>query len=160
MVLNKYDILQSKNKYINYTIGNYINCYADMNEEEISKFTEMFKLLPTHQIYIGNHLIDKKPVHGVKLEESMKKKHRNYGELGKQLEIVSTRIEPDDKKDMLFFQSVTHLCKALEYLDSTELMQLNEVFQTISNYEQTISSNAINDGKTFFYPYNRYPKRK
>ena len=107
--MNKYDILQSKNKYITYTINNYINCYNEVNEEEIGKFTEMFKLLPTHQIHIGNHLIDKKPVHGVKLEESSKKKHRNCSDLSKQLQVISTTMDVDNKKDMLFFQSITHL---------------------------------------------------
>lgn len=157
--MNKYSILESKNEYINYTISNYLNCYEDLTTLDIPLFTELFEQLKTHRISIGNCLVDGMPLHGIKLDESEKTQNRNCDELVQQLGVISNSISTDDKKEALFFQSVSHLCQGISHLDNMEMMYLNEVFQTVSERKQSISGDTINDGKTFFFPYNRYPQK-
>jgi hypothetical protein len=48
--MNKYEILKSKNEYINYTINNYLNCYNDLNTDDINLFTDLFDQLTNHKI--------------------------------------------------------------------------------------------------------------
>lgn len=157
--MNKYNILESKNEYVNYTITNYLDCYEDLTTLDITLFIELFKQLQTHKISIGNHLVDGMPLHGVKLDMTPKTKTRNCDDLFEQLEIISSSVSSDDKKDILFFQSVSHLCQGITYLDNMEMMYLNEVFQTVSSRKQSISNDTINDGQSYFFPYNRYPQK-
>ena len=157
--MKKYEILQSKNEYINYTIGNYLNCYENLTTEDLPLFTELFRNLQNHRISIGNCLVDGMPLHGVKLDASDKEKYRDCTDLVGQLEIISKDISPEDKKDVLFFQSISHLCSGISRLDNLEMMYLNEVFQTVSERKQSISSDTLNNGESFFFPYKRYPQK-
>lgn len=157
--MNKYTILQSKNEYVNYTINNFLNCYNDLSVEDIPLFTELFRNLQDHQISIGNHLVDGMPLHGVKLDVVQKEKCRDCDDLVGQLETISKSVSAEDKKDVLFFQSVSHLCQGLSSLDNLEMMYLNEIFQTVSERKQTLSGDTINNGEQFFFPYKRYPQK-
>lgn len=157
--MNKYNILKSKNEYVNYTINNFLNCYNDLSVNDIPLFTELFKNLKDHQISIGNHLVDGMPLHGVKLNTVQKAKCNNCNDLLEKLKIISTSISADDKKDLLFFQSVSHLCQGINSLDNLEMMCLNEIFQTVSERKQTLSDDTINNGEQFFFPYKRYPQK-
>lgn len=158
--MDKYDILKSKNSYINYTLKNYLNCRDDLGEEELPRFTQLFDLMKDHEISIGNILVDNKAIQGVKLRESTPKKIvRDTSDLSQQLSIISNNIDANDKMDILFFQSITHLCDSMQYLSTEEMMDLNDLFQNVNNFRQSISEDIIKDGKSFFYPYDRYPKR-
>ena len=159
--MEKYNILESKNAYIDYTLKNYISCCDDLAEEDLPRFTKLFDLMKDHQMSIGNCLIDHRSLQGIRLSETAEKKLiRDTSDLSEQLNIIGQQIDSNDKNGFLFFQSVTHLCDSIQYLSTEEMMDLNDFFQGINNHKQSISDDTIKDGKSFFYPYNRYPKRK
>ena len=159
--MEKYNLLKSDNSYINFTLQNYLNCYNDLTIEDIPRFTQLFDLLKNHNLKLGSHLIDNRSVQGIKLNSTDEKNIvRSTKDLSSQLSIISEQLNSEDKTSILFFQSVTHLCDSIQFLKTEEMMDLNYLFQTVSNFKQSISDDVIKDGKTFFYPYNRYTKIK
>lgn len=159
--MEKYGLLKSDNSYINFTLQNYLNCYNDLTNEDIPRFTQLFDLLKNHNLKLGSHLIDNRSVQGIKLNSTDEKNIvRSTKDLSSQLSIISEQLTPEDKTSILFFQSVTHLCDSIQFLKTEEMMDLNYLFQTVSNFKQSICDDVIKDGKTFFYPYNRYTKIK
>lgn len=157
--MNKYISLQSSNEYINFTLKNYIDCYDDLETDEIQRLTEVFNLFKTHKVSLGNQLVDNKALYGVKLEAVEKKElYRSTSDLNNQLSILGNNVDAKDKKDTLFFQSITHLCDAVQYLSSEEMMDLNDMFQSLSNHKQAIGQ-GITDKATSFYPYDRASKK-
>ena len=157
--MEKYSSLQSSNEYINFTLKNYIDCYSDLEIEEIQRLTEVFDLLKTHRFSIGNQLVDSKALYGIKLDDvSQKETYRKTQDLNDQLAFLSKRVNLNDKKEIVFFQSITHLCDSIQFLSSEEMMDLNDMFQGIANHKQSLG-NKLNDGDITFYPYDRSPKR-
>lgn len=157
--MNKYNGLQCSNEYINFTIKNYVDCYEDLNLEEIECLTSVFNTLKTHKISIGNQLVDNKALYGIKLDNVGEKKYfRNTDELSDQLTFLSSSVNSSDKKDVLFFQSVAHLCDSIQYLSTEEMIDLNDMLHGISNHRQSLGS-LIEENGTIFYPYDRSPKR-
>lgn len=157
--MDRYNSLQSSNEYINFTIKNYIDCYYDLAIDEIQRLTEVFDLLKTHRISIGNQLVDSKALYGIKLDDvSQKETYRNTQDLNDQLAFLSKKVNTNDKKDIVFFQSITHLCDSLQFLSSEEMMNLNDMFQGMSNHKQSIGE-RLSEGDTTFYPYDRAPKK-
>lgn len=157
--MNKFLDLHSNERYVNYTINNYTGCYEDLSVKSVQNLTELFTTLKSHQLSIGNILVDKKPLQGVKLiPREQKEIRRNSGDLAEQLMLLGTDIDTENKKEVLFYQSVTHLCDAIQYLSPGEMIDLNSLFQNMHNYKQSLND-AIESDKNLFYPYNRYPKR-
>lgn len=158
--MNKFLGLESKDRYVNYTIKNYVECYDDLNADSIQTLTELFASFKTHQLSIGNILVDKKPLQGVKLTLIKDRPtRRNSDDLVEQLTFLGNEINLSEKKETLFYQSISHLCNAVQYLGTGELAELNVLFQNIHNYKQSLND-AIENNSSVFYPYNRYPKRK
>ncbi len=157
--MNKVIGLHSKERYVNYTIKNYVGCYEDLNIDTIQTLTELFSTFKSHQLSIGNVLVDKKPLQGIKLTSIEDRDiRRSSDDLTDQLAVLGTHIDINDKKEVLFYQSVTHLCEAVQYLGPGEMVDLNVLFQNIHNYKQSLND-AIENDKDVFYPYNRYPRR-
>lgn len=158
--MNKFLGLESKDRYVNYTIKNYVECYEDLSADSIKTLTELFTTFKTHQLSIGNVLVDKKPLQGVKLTPIKDRPtRRNSDDLAKQLTFLGNEINLSEKKETLFYQSISHLCNAVQYLGTNEMVELNVLFQNIHNYKQTLND-AIENNSSVFYPYNRYPKIK
>ncbi len=157
--MNKFIDLQSKERYVNYTIKNYVECYDDLNTDNIQTLTELFSTFKSHQLSIGNILVDKKPLQGIKLTTIKDRDiRRGSDDLAEQLATLGPHIDINDKKEVLFYQSITHLCEAVQYLGPGEMVDLNVLFQNIHNYKQSLND-AIESDKDVFYPYNRYPRR-
>jgi len=157
--MDNYNLLKSGNTYIDFTLQNYVNCFEALTAEDITKFTQLFDLLVDHDLKIGSKLIDHKSVKGICLNSTDEKKAlRSTNDLSQQLSVVGKQVDINDKKEILFLQSITHLCDKLQYLRTEELIDLNYLFQTVINFKQSISDDTIKNGKDFFYPYKRYPK--
>lgn len=157
--MNKFIDLQSKERYVNYTIKNYVGCYEDLSIDTIQTLTELFSTFKSHQLSIGNILVEKKPLQGIKLTSIEDRSiRRNSDDLAEQLSVLGPHININDKKEVLFYQSVSHLCEAVQYLGPGEMVDLNVLFQNIHNYKQSLNG-AIEGDKEVFYPYNRYPRR-
>lgn len=156
--MNKFSNVQSNEKYINYTIHNYINCYEKLSNESIERFTDLFKNLKNHRISIGNVLVEKKPMQGVKLAEKEKFPLRNDILLSQSLSMLSESINSDDKKEILFYKSLVHFCDSINYLNSTELKEVNDLFEEVNHYNCDLN-NPIGSEQLLFYSYDRYPNK-
>ena len=102
--MNKFIDLQSKERYVNYTIKNYIECYDDLNMDTIQTLTELFSTFKSHQLSIGNVLVDKKPLQGIKLNAIKDRDvRRSSDDLAEQLVNLGSHIDANDKKEVLFY---------------------------------------------------------
>ena len=158
--MEKYSCLQSSNEYINFTLKNYFDCYYDLAVEDIQRLIDVFDLFKTHKISLGNVLIDNKAPYGLKLDKvDSKESYRSTRELNDQLKFLTKSIDASDKKEMIFFQSVTHLCDSIQFLNAEEMMNLNDMFQGITNHKQALGDKISSDSSVIFIPFNRAPKK-
>lgn len=158
--MEKYSCLQSSNEYINFTLKNYFDCYYDLSVEDIQRLIDVFDLFKTHKISLGNVLIDDKAPYGLKLDKvDSKESYRSTRELNDQLKFLTKSIDASDKKEMIFFQSVTHLCDSIQFLNAEEMMNLNDMFQGITNHKQALGDKVSSDSSVIFFPFNRAPKK-
>ena len=119
----------------------------------------MFETLKNYEISSGNKLVNKKPLSGIKLELCENKSiYRNTTELNEQLYKLESNIDKSEKKEIVFFKSLTSLCSSINYLSTNELFELNNLFSTIQIRNQDLNE-PISDSNSLFYSYNRYPKK-
>ncbi len=157
--MNDFSTLKSKNEYVNYTINNFVNCYDVLNENDLQLLTGLFSSLKDHTFANDNYLTDSRVLNGVMLKKEEERKFwRDTSDLAKQLEVMGENLSPSNKKDILFFQSLTHLCNALTYLDTMEMIQINDFFVGIKIHNQKLNEPIPTDDNNFF-PYDRYPKQ-
>lgn len=158
--MEKYSRLQSSNEYINFTLKNYFDCYYDLAVEDIQRLIDVFDLFKTHEISLGNILVDNKAPYGLKLDKvDSKERYRSTRELNDQLKFFTKSIDTTNKKEMIFFQSVTHLCDSIQFLNAEEMMNLNDMFQGIANHKQTLGDKVSSDSSVTFFPFDRSPKK-
>lgn len=158
--MNKFSNIQASEPYVNFTVHNYIDCYRDLNAESIEHFTNLFKNLKSHKISIGNYLVEQKPIQGVKLVES-KKDNSSFREdplLSTTITNLSKLINPEDKKEILFYKSLVHFCDSINFLNATELKEVNDLFEEVHSYQCNLN-NPIVEEQLLFYSYNRYPSK-
>lgn len=156
--MKQFDTLKSGNDYIDYTIKNYVRCYDNLNEDSINRFTELFDYLKKYEISIGNTLINNKSLQGVTLKQKKNKKtDKENSHLEEQLYAINSTIS--EKKDILFYKSVVCLCDSVSYLNSDEMFQLNNLFNSIQLNNSDLNSPIVSEN-SIFYSYNRYPHIK
>lgn len=157
--MNKFSKLKSNSEYVDFILQNYINCYDNLTEHSIERFTTLFETLKNYEISSGNKLVNQKPLSGIKLDLCENKViHRNNSELNEQLYQLEPSINKNEKKEILFFKSMVSLCDSINYLNANELFELNNLFDTIHRRKQDLND-PILDSNSLFYSYNRYPKK-
>jgi len=157
--MNDFSTLKSKNEYVNYTINNFVNCYDVLDEEDLQLLTGLFSNLKDHTFANDNYLDNNRILNGIMLRKEVEKKTcRDTSDLVTQLEAMGENLNQSNKKDILFFQSLTHLCNALVYLDTMEMIEINDFFMEIKVHNQKLNEPILVDDNSFF-SYNRYPKQ-
>lgn len=157
--MNKFSNLKSNSQYVDFVLQNYINCYDNLNEKSIERFTTLFDTLKSCEISSGNKLINNQPLSGIKLDLRQHTPiYRNTSELNEQLCKLESTIDQSEKKEIIFFKSIVCLCDSINYLSTKELFELNDLFRTVNLGKQDLND-PISDSHSFFYSYNRYPKK-
>ena len=158
--MNKFKIVQSENEYINFTISNYTDCYEALDENSLQTLTDVFKDLKDHEFSIGNHLVNQKPLQGIKLIKTERnKKCRNIDSLTRTLSFLTTNIDNTNKKEVFFYQSLVYLCDSIQFLTVEEMIDLNTFFQDVNKHKQSLNKPIVENGE-MFYSFDRYPNVK